>query len=250
MRKLVLLALVMLVASNVMAADTSVNAKEGIRSFQQDKNAWRREDDEDKKFLTGISDSIGAAATINIEQAEQVFCYEVEPRAVDYDGYTINGLALTGFCGVLNDELKTLVQEELFMTPQNVILDKSEDCIIKPKIMLRFVRGVDNTDVLLSSPCYSYSVFYGGKIRPFNAKPAAEIIDALINPLLKKKVKFVSPALLNQLLPVGVAQTSEQKELVNKKNKPIRGWENEKSGDEANVSAATSGGSGWNRLNK
>lgn len=247
MRKLVLLALVMLVASNVMAADTSVNAKEGIRSFQQDKNAWRREDDEDKKFLTGISDSIGAAATINIEQAEQVFCYEVEPRAVDYDGYTINGLALTGFCGVLNDELKTLVQEELFMTPQNVILDKSEDCIIKPKIMLRFVRGVDNTDVLLSSPCYSYSVFYGGKIRPFNAKPAAEIIDALINPLLKKKVKFVSPALLNQLLPVGVAQTSEQKELVNKKNKPIRGWETEKSDDNANASAATSG---WNRLNK
>ena len=250
MRKLVLLALGMLVASNVMAADTSVNAKEGIRSFQQDKSAWRREDDENKKFLTGISDSIGAAATINIEQAEQVFCYEVEPRAVDYDGYTINGLALTGFCGVLNDELKTLVQEELFMTPQNVILDKSEDCIIKPKIMLRFVRGVDNTDVLLSSPCYSYSVFYGGKIRPFNAKPAAEIIDALINPLLKKKVKFVSPALLNQLLPVGVAQTSEQKELVNKKNKPIRGWENEKLGDKANASAATSGGSGWNRLNK
>ena len=71
MRKLVLLALGMLVASNVMAADTSVNAKEGIRSFQQDKSAWRREDDENKKFLTGISDSIGAAATINIEQAYQ-----------------------------------------------------------------------------------------------------------------------------------------------------------------------------------
>lgn len=247
MKKLMLLALGMFVASNVMAADTSVT-KEGVRSFQQDKSAWRREDTEDKKFLTGISDSIGAAATINIEQAEQVFCYEVEPRAVDYDGYTINGLALTGFCGVLNDELKTLVQEELFMTPQNVILDKSEDCIIKPKIMLRFVRGVDNTDVLLSSPCYSYSVFYGGKIRPFNAKPAAEIIDALINPLLKKKVKFVSPALLNQLLPVGVAQTSEQKELVNKKNKPIRGWETEKSADKNNTPAVT--GSGWNKLNK
>jgi len=252
MRILMLLALGLLaVASDVVAADNLVKAKDGIRSFQQDKSAWRREDDEDKKFLTGISDSIGPAATINIEQAEQVFCYEVEPRAVDYDGYTINGLALTGFCGVLNDELKTLVQEELFMSPQNVVLDKSEDCIIKPKIMLRFVRGVDNTDVLLSSPCYSYSVFYGGsKIRSFNAKPAAEIIDALINPLLKKKVKFVSPALLNQLLPVGVAQTSEQKELVNKKNKPIRGWEKEKSDVKTGESAATSGGSGWNRLNK
>ena len=249
MRMLILLALGMLaVAPNVMAADTSVEAKNGIRSFQQDKGAWRRDEGEEKKFLSGISDSIGPAATINIEQAEQVFCYEVEPRAVDYDGYTINGMALTGFCGVLNDELKTLVQEELFMTPHNVVLDKSEECIIKPKIMLRFVRGVDNTDVLLSSPCYSYSVFYGGKIRPFNAKPAAEIIDALINPLLKKKVKFVSPALLNQLLPVGVAQTSEQKELVNKKNKPIRGWEKENTTE--NTVAPVAGSGGWNKLNK
>ena len=101
--------------------------------------------------------------------------------------------------------------------------------------MLRFVRGVDNTDVLLSSPCYSYSVFYGGKVRPFNAKPAAEIIDALINPLLKKKVKFVSPALLNQ--------------LVSKKNKPIRGWETEEA-SEAQAPAKTRAASGWNKLNK
>ena len=251
MKILMLLAMGLFVAvSDVSAQATNAmpEVKDGIQSFQQNKDAWRREENEKKKFLSGISDSIGAAATINIEQAEQVFCYEVEPRAVDYDGYTINGMALTGFCGVLNDELKKLVLEELFMSPQNVILDKSEDCIIKPKIMLRFVRGVDNTDVLLSSPCYSYSVFYGGKIRPFNAKPAAEIIDALINPLLKKKVKFISPALLNQLLPVGVAQTAEQKELVNKKNKPIRGWVKDES---TSVSAETQPkSSGWNKLNK
>ena len=224
--------------------------KDGIQSFQQDKDAWRRSDpEEQKEFLSGIVDSIGQAAAMNIEQAEQVFCYEVEPKAVDYDGYTIDGMALTGFCGVLNTELKKLVQEELFMSPQNVILDNSEDCIIKPKIMLRVVRGIDNTDVLLSSPCYSYSVFYGGKIRPFNAKPAAEIIDALINPLLKKKVKFVSPALLNQLLPVGVAQTAEQKELINKKNQPKRGWisEEQQKKKEEKTPKPTSG---WNKLNQ
>jgi len=245
-----LLGFIFTMMPNVNAADEMLETKGGIQSFQQDKNAWRREEAENKKFLTGIVDSIGAAAAINIEQAEQVFCYEVEPRAVDYDGYTINGMALTGFCGVLNDELKKLVLEELFMSPQNVILDKNEDCIIKPKIMLRFVRGVDNTDILLSSPCYSYSVFYGGKIRPFNAKPAAEIIDALVNPLLKKKVKFVSPALLNQLLPVGVAQTAEQKELVNKKNKPIRGWIKDNENADSAASASSSTVSGWNKLNK
>ncbi len=234
----------------VKATEVVSEPKEGIQSFQQNKDAWRRPDNENKKFLTGIADSIGSAAAINIEQAEQVFCYEVEPRAVDYDGYTIDGMALTGFCGVLNEELKKLVLEELFMSPQNVILDKSEDCIIKPKIMLRFVRGIDNTDVLLSSPCYSYSVFYGGKIRPFNAKPAAEIIDALINPLLKKKVKFVSPALLNQLLPVGVAQTAEQKELVNKKNKPIRNWVQDEKTPENLAGGSGGATSGWNKLNQ
>ena len=251
MKKLMLLVLGVLVASaNVQASDEGTETKAGIQSFQQDKNAWRRTEAETKKFLSGISDSIGAAAAINIEQAEQVFCYEVEPRAVDYEGYTINGMALTGFCGVLNEELKKLVVEELFMSPQNVILDKNEDCIIKPKIMLRFVRGVDNTDVLLSSPCYSYSVFYGGKIRPFNAKPASEIIDALINPLLKKKVKFVSPALLNQLLPVGVAQTAEQKELVNKKNKPIRNWVKDDKASAPVVEENKPANTGWNKFNQ
>ena len=239
-----------LAAFDVRAANEVPELKEGVQSFQQSKDAWRRSEQENQPvFLPGIADSIGAAAAINIEQAEQVFCYEVDARAVDYDGYTIDGMALTGICGVLNPELKKLVLQELFMSPQNVILDKNENCIIKPKIMLRFVRGVDNTDVLLSSPCYSYSVFYGGKVRPFNAKPAAEIIDALINPLLKKKVKFVSPALLNQLLPVGVAQTEEQKELVSKKNKPIRGWETEEA-SEAQAPAKTRAASGWNKLNK
>lgn len=236
--------------SSAKAVDEFPEIKEGVQSFQQDKDAWRRSEQEAKpEFLPGIADSIGAAAAINIEQAEQVFCYEVDSRAVDYDGYTIDGMALTGFCGVLNQELKDLVLRELFMTPQNVILDKNENCIIQPKIMLRFVRGVDNTDVLLSSPCYSYSVFYGGKVRPFNAKPAAEIIDALINPLLKKKVKFVSPALLNQLLPVGVAQTEEQKALINQKNQPIRGWETEKSA-EPEEKAKPKVNTGWNKLNK
>ena len=239
-----------LAAVNVQAAEELSRPSEGVQAFQQDKNAWRRSEQENQpSFLPGVADSIGAAAAMNIEQAEQVFCYEVESRAVDYEGYTIAGMALTGFCGILNQELKKLVLQELFMSPQNVILDKNENCVIRPKIVLRFVRGVDSVDVLLSSPCYSYSVFYGGKVRSFNAKPAAEIIDALINPLLKKKVKFVSPALLNQLLPVGVVQTDEQRELVNKKKGPIRGWETEgNSGTEFEEKPKAV--SGWNRLNK
>lgn len=111
-----------LAAFDVRAANEVPELKEGVQSFQQSKDAWRRSEQENQPvFLPGIADSIGAAAAINIEQAEQVFCYEVDARAVDYDGYTIDGMALTGFCGVLNPELKKLVLQELFMSPQNVI---------------------------------------------------------------------------------------------------------------------------------
>lgn len=236
-------------ALNAWAQTDMMEPKEGVQSFQQDKDAWRRSGQEEtKNILPGIVDSIGAAAAANVQQAEQVFCYEVDTKTMEYSGYTMEGMALNGFCGVLNPELKKLILQELFASPQNVILDKSENCVIKPRIMLRFVRGVDNTDVLLSSPCYSYSVFYGGKVKTFNAKPAAEVIDALINPLLKKKVDFVSPALLNQLLPVGVAQTQEQKDLISNRSKPVRGWEDGAVAEEEKAKPAAP--SAWNKFNK
>ena len=68
-------------------------------------------------------------------------------------------------------------------------------------LMLRFVRGVDYTDVLLSSRCHSFSVFYGGKVKSYNFSPAAEIIDVMVDSFRPKTVPFVSPAMLRQLLP-------------------------------------------------
>ena len=127
------------------------------------------------------------------------------------------------------------------MNPDNLSFDTTENCVIRPKIMLRFVRGVDSTDMLLSSPCHAVAIFYGGKISAFNAKPAAQIIDALVTPLIKNKVDFASPALFNQLLPVGVAQTDEQKALLQQKNEPVRSWQKEQQQDAARRS-------GWNKL--
>ena len=94
---------------------------------------------------------------------------------------------------------------------------------------------------MLSSPCHALAFFYGGKVSAFNAKPAAQIIDAVIEPLIKNKVDFASPALFNQLLPVGVAQTEEQKALVQQKNAPVKSWEKQQQTDAARRS-------GWNKL--
>ena len=201
---------------------------EGVQSFQQDEDAWRRKDGKRLQILQGISDSIGQAALANITGAEQVFCYQITSRPNNYSGYTINGMVVTGFCGVVAPQLQETIKEQFFSTADNIDFVNSEKCIIKPKIMIRWVRGVDFTDMLISAPCYSYSIFYGGKVRTFNFRPGAELVDAMVDAFKDLTVPFVSPALLNQLLPVGVPQTKEQQEIVKEQSGPIRKWEQPK----------------------
>ncbi len=192
-------------------------------------------------ILEEISSAIGISALNNITNSEQVFCYQIANKPENYTGYTLDGMAIVGFCGVINPQLQTLIKSELMMNPNNILFDVTENCVIRPQIMLRFVRGVDSTDVLLSSPCHALAFFYGGKISAFNAKPAAQIIDAVIDPLIKNKVEFASPALFNQLLPIGVAQTDEQKALIKKKNEPVKNWQKQQQETAARKS-------GWNKL--
>ena len=192
-------------------------------------------------ILEEISSAIGSSALNNITGSEQVFCYQIANKPENYTGYTIDGMAIVGFCGVINQDLQTLIKSELMMNPNNILFDVTENCVIRPQIMLRFVRGIDATDVLLSSPCHALAIFYGGKISAFNAKPAAQIIDAVIEPLIKNKVDFASPALFNQLLPIGVAQTEEQKALLQRKNEPIKQWQKQQQTNAARKS-------GWNKL--
>ena len=229
-----------LLSFGAKAADDELMISEGVQSFQQDPNAWRRQENQ-KTILPRIADSVGKAGIANIESSEQIFCYELANKPADYEGYTLDGMAIVGFCGIINQDLQTLIKSELMMNPENILFDVTENCVIRPQIMLRFIRGIDSTDVLLSSPCHALAVFYGGKISAFNAKPAAQIIDAVIEPLLKNKVPFASPALFNQLMPVGVAQTEEQKALIEKKNEPVRNWQQE----QQKIKASTAG---WNKL--
>ena len=213
-------------------ADDDIFANEGITSFQQE-NSWRRQPNQNnamtksqkKQVLPEIKNAIGDNAWNNIANSEKIFCYEVDNIPSDYDGYTLDSMAITGFCGVIKNEIKEQVLSQLFMDSKNVLFNVREECVIKPRIVLRFVRGIDATDVLLSSPCYSFTIYYPGSVHVFNAKPAAKIIDTLIFSFDKNKLDFVSPALLDQLLPVGVPQTKEQRDLVSKKPKAVRNWD-------------------------
>lgn len=227
-----ILTVVLSIPSFAQETETSTLSEETPEWKQNKKN---------KEILQEIKTAIGDSAIKNITDSEQVFCYQIANRPENYTGYTLDGMAIVGFCGVINQDLQSLIKYELLQNPENILFNETENCVIRPQLMLRFFRGVDSTDILLSSPCHAIAIFYGGKIAAFNAKPANQIIDAIITPLIKMKVDFASPALFNQLLPVGVAQTESQKQLQKQKNEPVNKWQKKQEEQAAKKS-------GWNKL--
>lgn len=230
-------------------AQLGENIDDGVTSFQKDKDSWRRKEEKGPQILQTIQDSIGDAGIRNITDAEQIYCYVVDVAPASYEGYTINNTAVKSFCGSLDSDLKNVLISSLFSNGDNVS-SKLEQCAIKPRIMFRFIRGVDYTDVLLSSPCYSFTFFYGGKIKTYNFSKGASIVDEMVSIFSDKETvtPFVSPALLDQMMPIGVASTDDQKNKIKKSksstaSEPIKNWEKE----EKPVKEEKSGG--WNNLN-
>ena len=237
----------------IFSTQAIAQTSEGVDSFKQNKDAWRRKENTTSEtkgeIVPKIKDSLSVHGINNITQAEKIFCYTVDKANKAYKGYTIDGMAVTGFCGILKNQDRDILLQEFFYkdgSTSNIVAK----CIIAPKVMLRFIKGVDYTDVLLSSPCHSFSIFYGGKVKTFNAEPTAKMMEAFVNVFTKNKVDFVSPALLDQLMPIGVANTPEQKALVKEKrgDAPVRNWGAEK--PKQIPEEKTSAKKGWNRLKK
>jgi len=226
------------------------SATEGVQSFKANENAWKREENSAQtKTLPQFEKLSGKMAMNNIVNAEQVFCYEIFPNAKDFKGYTLDGFPVRGFCGVLDKKTRDIITPFFFANPAAVNFDRAENCAMQPKIIMRFVRGVDFTDVLFSSPCASLAVFYGGKVNVYNYTPIAREMDEIIKQMEKLHETFVSPALLNQLLPMGVIQNEQQRGLVNKASEPVRNWEKQATDQmkkqEAEVQRQNTG---WNKL--
>ena len=192
-----------------------------------------------------IAQSLPQSALNNILNSERVFCYTVTMPTEGYTGYTLDQMALTGYCGQLGEE-KSLFVDEFFKTPEN-ISETVAPCQIEPKIILRFIRGVDSTDVLFSDTCPSFTVFYGGSFKSFNAAPAKKAVEAVAAVFAEGRVDFISPALLNQTMPMGVILNNQDKALINKKavSQPARNWS-----QPAQESPAKPAAQGWNKMKK
>jgi hypothetical protein len=163
-----------------------------------------------------IEKAIPKAASYNITNFEQVFCYHVKHRPINYTGYTLNGYAVVDYCGELNTNTIATSYEALFTQGPNII-NVAPSCSLDPKVMLRFVRGVDYTDVLLSSPCASFTVFYGGKSNIFNIKQG--VINDIISQFDKKRENFNSPTLLKQTVANATIKTVEEASKLDSKKR-------------------------------
>lgn len=244
MKKIFLLTLFLMFSNITHAAEN----KDTLLSSAN--TSWRRQESTaptKSVVLPQIKDTISKNALKNLTRSEEAFCYTVEEAGENDQGYVINNMKITGFCGVLTKSELDLFFDEFLSKEQNISTVVA-NCIIRPRIMLRFVNGVDFSDVLLSSPCQSFTVFYAGEIKSFNLAPSAEVVDAVVGAYEKRKVPFVSPALLNQLLPIGVAKTEADRNLIKEKTvqKPLRNWQSEeKSAPKDSPSKQLKG---WNRL--
>lgn len=176
--------------------------------------------------LPVIKTEINEHGVNNIKNAEKIYYYEVASAPKGYDGYSIDGYAIRSFGGIITEEIKPALIKVLMGTDGAISSDNA-DCVIKPRVMFRFVRGVDYTDVLLSSPCQAIVVYYGGKMNVYNLAPIADTVDTFVSELTANTAPFVSPALLDQTLPVGIASTAKEKELIRQAGKkaPIRAWD-------------------------
>lgn len=173
-------------------------------SYQARNTSSRQQNTSSLSILDNFSRTVAPAALSNIRNSETAFCYTVTSASGNYTGYTLDGYAVTGFCGILQENLKNILVQQLFATADNVNFAQQETCRQNPRIMLRFVRGVDYTDVLISAPCYVMSVFYAGEVSTFNFSSVSPIFDAIVSEFEKSRMDFSSPAAANQVIPVAL----------------------------------------------
>ncbi len=199
-----------------------------------------------------IEKTIKSHAAYNITNFEQVFCYRIQKPTKDYVGYTINNYPITDYCGELDTNTIATSYEALFTQGPNIITTPPSCGNITPKIMLRFVRGVEYTDVVLSSPCALFMVYHAGKRYAFNIKQG--VINDLISQFDKKSEPFNSPTLLKQTVANAVVSTVEEASKLDSKkreNELKMSWQKEEKKEETaqkkpqnNTTSAT----GWGKI--
>ena len=242
-----------LIAAPSFAEEDLFGEEEDSFLAQQVAESEVSEEQKNIPLSTFLSTRVSDDAAKNINKAEKIFCYTVDYKSADYTGYEIDGLAVKGSCGELSDTGKQLIQNALLHN-NGAFSTNRDDCQVVPKIMLRYVYGPDHTDVLLSAPCYSLTFFHGTDVMSINAAPGAQIIEKIVKAYTGLEEKYLSPALLGQIVANGQILTQSQKEIVRRMSPteaPIKKWSNEQQAETTQTSTslpAAAPKKGWGKL--
>lgn len=155
-----------------------------------------------------IRDRIRADALRVLFKPDEVYCYGISRKNPQTKSDTISGYALTGSCGSLNEEGISAIKEKIFSVNNfDMTVSKiSAACIIKPKLLLRYRRGIDFVDIVLSGDkCPGFVYLYAGDTKEFYAKPMSEWMETFIT------------AVSNDIEPINDENLNESKQLFIRK---------------------------------
>ena len=129
-----------------------------------------------------IRERLKADASYIIGEPEETICYGIARKSPKKRSATISGYAHTGNCGTLNETGMSEIQAKLFNAQSyDMNITKIASCVITPKLALRFRKGFDFVDALLSGgTCPAVLFLYAGETKEFSAKPIKEWLDGFI----------------------------------------------------------------------
>ena len=172
-----------------------------------------------------------------LAKPDEVYCYGISRKNPKNKTETINGYALNGECGTLNDEGLKAVQEKFFNPASfDMATPKiSQACVVKPKLLLRFRRGIDFVDAVLSGEkCPGIVYLYAGETKEFYARPMHEWLDTFIL------------AVLNDLTPIDSENPKNKELFLRKKKTDAAETKQENTGTEAAPAAPKTWGRRFN----
>lgn len=141
-----------------------------------------------EKMVSGdIRERIKPDAASVLAQPDEVLCYGIARKSPKKRGPTIDGYAHTGNCGVLNDVGLAEVQKKILRSESfDMNVSKIASCIVTPRLVLRFRKGSDFVDAVLSGGnCPGVLYLYGGETKEFSARPMSEWLDTFIEAVSK-----------------------------------------------------------------
>ncbi len=150
-----------------------------------------------------IQERIRPDASYIVGEPDEVLCFGIARKSPKKRSATINGYAHLGNCGSLNDTgLKEVQKQLLNASNYQMNITKISSCIITPRLALRFRKGYDFVDLIVSGGnCPAVTFIYGGDSREFYAKPIQEWLN-----------NFIS-AVSNDLEPLDKDKSKEQEYL-------------------------------------